>query len=348
MPTFSFINPRTGRPEKTGLISNIQPVVREDSVASSQTNRSKALPDAPLTFAQRWRHFWERPLLNTWLAEILALTFSAACLIAIIVVLRVYDSKTIPEIPFGLTLNAIVSILAAGSKSSLLLAVAGAISQLKWNWFTTQRRKLEDIQEFDDASRGPGGSLTLLFTINIRSLASIGALVTILTLAYDPFVQQVLIYPVRVIEQASNETATTQALVWVPDANTPEFGNALNAGTSSAKILRRISKTLNILGGDTRACEFMLWSDSGDAASFPRTAYDIIFPPFGIHTNIRQVYGQTRQPLPAILPVLPAIAIGRCSALWVGAASVKTSRIGLNLMTAPLTGSSRGTPADRR
>lgn len=188
------------------------------------------LPNLPPTFRERWRRFWERPLLNTWLAEILAITFSVCCLVAIILVLRVYESKAIPQIPFGLTLNAIISILASGSKSSLLLAVAGAISQLKWCWFTDKRRPLEDMQDFDDASRGPWGSLSLLFSINIRSLASLGALVTLLTLAYDPFVQQVLIYPVREVQNFSNETITGQAMVFTPDANTPDFGNALYAG----------------------------------------------------------------------------------------------------------------------
>lgn len=86
------------------------------------------------------------------------------------------------------------------------------------------------MQEFDDASRGPWGSATLLLTINIRSLASVRALITILTLAYDPFVQQVLQYPARQIHQPNNETATTQALMWNPDTNTADFGNAVNAG----------------------------------------------------------------------------------------------------------------------
>lgn len=208
---------------------------REPSHAKANTSIStvevKPLSDPhSSTFADRWRRFWVRRFLNTWLAEILALTFSASCLVAIIIVLKVYERKSIPQIPFGLTLNAIISILATGSKSSLLLAVAGAISQLKWCWFTSKSRDLGDIQEFDDASRGPWGSLTLLFSAHFRSLASLGALITLLTLAYDPFVQQVLKYPVREISQASDDVSTGQALVFFPDVNTPAFGNALHAG----------------------------------------------------------------------------------------------------------------------
>lgn len=132
--------------QKSRLVSNVQPISRDDSLIGSRISDSrKALTDAPLSFGERWRRFWERPLLNTWLAEILALGFSAACLTVTIVVLRVYESKSIPQIPFGLTLNAVISILATGSKSSLLLAVAGAIGQLKWSWFSSKRHKLEDI-----------------------------------------------------------------------------------------------------------------------------------------------------------------------------------------------------------
>lgn len=208
-----------------------EPVYQPGRIPSTSTYSVKPLPDRPKSFGDRWRRFWNRPFLNTWLPEILALTLSASCLVAIIVVLNFYQSKSIPQIPFGLTLNAIISILATGSKSSLLLAVGGAIGQLKWCWFIDKKRTLENIQDFDDASRGPWGSFNLLFSIHFRSLASLGALVTLLTLAYDPFVQQVLIYPVREVQHKSNETATGQALTFTPNVNTPDFGNALYAGT---------------------------------------------------------------------------------------------------------------------
>lgn len=86
--------------------------------------------------------WWRRLLSNTWLFETTAVAFSLLCLVAIAVVLSMYNGKTRPHLQFGLTLNAIISILATGSKSALLCAVGGAIGQLKWNWFTTDRKLL--------------------------------------------------------------------------------------------------------------------------------------------------------------------------------------------------------------
>ena len=227
-----FRDANQGRPSKSPGRSSIVPVRSRGSspTRSPVSSGDKDLPGFPGGFQERWRGLWDRPLLNTWLAESCALFFSASCLVAIAIVLKVHDSKVIPQVPLGLTLNSVVSILATGSKSSLLLAVAGTIGQLKWCWFSDKPRELEDLQGFDDASRGPWGSLSLLCSLKVKSLASIGALITVLTLGYDPFVQQVLKYPVRQLHTPSRETTTARTKVFVVDANTPHFGNALNAG----------------------------------------------------------------------------------------------------------------------
>lgn len=100
---------------------------------------------------------------------------------------------------WNLTLNAVVSILATTSKVSLLFMVSNSISQLKWVWFLhrgTDVRPLSDAQVFDDASRGLLGSLIMLSNMKrIRnSMASIGAVITLLAVTYDPFLQQIISY----------------------------------------------------------------------------------------------------------------------------------------------------------
>jgi hypothetical protein len=42
------------------------------------------------------------------------------------------------------------------------VSLSSGTSQLKWDWFRKTKYK-EDIQLFDDASRGPLGSLDLLW-----------------------------------------------------------------------------------------------------------------------------------------------------------------------------------------
>jgi hypothetical protein len=47
---------------------------------------------------------------------------------------------------YGITLNAIISILAVFSRSMLIFAVSMCIGQLKWCWYHERKRKVEDIQ----------------------------------------------------------------------------------------------------------------------------------------------------------------------------------------------------------
>jgi hypothetical protein len=141
-----------------------------------------------------FRDIWS----NTCLWEILSIVLSGIAFTLIIILLKTYDQHPPPQFSYGLTLNALTSVLASFSKSSLLVAVAGAISQLKWHWFqSTDGRSVFDMQLFDDASRGPWGSVMLLSTAHSWSLASMGALVSIWALAIDPFTQQLITYPSR-------------------------------------------------------------------------------------------------------------------------------------------------------
>lgn len=129
--------------------------------------------------------------------------------------LRVYDGKPLPALPHGLTLNAIISVLATGSKSALLFSVASNITQWKWIWYREQKmRKLSDLQVFEDACRGPLGAVQLLFDNTRTSLGLIGAGIVLLALAYDPFGQQLLAYPVQEVYTPSNFTWTKQAQIY--------------------------------------------------------------------------------------------------------------------------------------
>lgn len=97
-----------------------------------------------------------------WLPEAVALIFSFLCLAALAVLLAVYDGKPI----FGwngVTLNTIVSVLSTSSKAALMLALGESISQWKWILFANERRPLMDFERIENASRGPLGSLKLMW-----------------------------------------------------------------------------------------------------------------------------------------------------------------------------------------
>lgn len=152
----------------------------------SQTTPSKKVPSR-----------WETLSLDTWFWEIFAVSFSLLCVIAILCILLVYDGKASPSLPHELTLNTIVSVLATASKSSLLFAISTSIGQLKWAFFRKEKKPLHHLQSIDEASHGPLGSFVVLYQHKGSTVICLGAVVTILALAFDPFVQQILSYPVR-------------------------------------------------------------------------------------------------------------------------------------------------------
>lgn len=163
--------------------------------------------------------YWNHLYLDTWFSEILAISFSLACFIAIVALLSSFDGKQSPQLAYGLTLNTIVSIQATACKSSLLFLVAESIGQLKWVWFfqrgkDSKKKPLQDIQSFDGASRGPLGSLTILFEHKGLSLPSLGAAITLLSLAFDPFIQQIIDYPLGEVTRESDLAVAKQAIFW--------------------------------------------------------------------------------------------------------------------------------------
>ncbi|KAJ9613578.1 hypothetical protein H2200_003520 [Cladophialophora chaetospira] len=166
-----------------------------------------------------------------WDGEITALLFSLACSIAIVVVLLVYDNRPTPKLSKGITLNAIVSVLATASKAALLFTTSSCLGQLKWIWFKGEKaRSLSHAQTFDDASRGPLGALELFGSAPRKSVASLGAMLTLLALAYDPFVQQVINIAPEVRYSVSSKVVTEQATKFVAKPSEQRSVQALNAG----------------------------------------------------------------------------------------------------------------------
>ncbi|TID25690.1 hypothetical protein E6O75_ATG03553 [Venturia nashicola] len=129
----------------------------------------------------------------------------------IILLLFLYDSKPVFEW-HGASLNSFVSVFATISKTLLLMAVSSCLGQWKYIYFYREKRKLIEFDVFDGASRGPEGSFHLLWHIRFRSLAVIGALITIFALAFDPFVQQIIGIEELQTEGKFNSTAVPRAM----------------------------------------------------------------------------------------------------------------------------------------
>ncbi|EFQ91110.1 hypothetical protein PTT_12140 [Pyrenophora teres f. teres 0-1] len=130
-----------------------------------------------------------------WLFEIASVATSAICMGAIIGLLHYLDNQSLSKWPLGLT---IITILSKIASAALILPISEAIGQLKWTWFHGKKsRDAFDFEIFDKASRGAWGSVMLLCRTKGRSLAALGALLTVLLLAIDSFFQQVTDMPER-------------------------------------------------------------------------------------------------------------------------------------------------------
>ncbi|EMD96231.1 hypothetical protein COCC4DRAFT_46673 [Bipolaris maydis ATCC 48331] len=147
--------------------------------------------------------------IRDWYWEFIAAVFSIACVIAVIIILRKYQGKSLSSWHFyhDITLNTLVALLSTLSRTALIVPVASCISQLKWIHLVSSPRPLHEYQILDEASRGPWGSLTLIFTLHFKTkLATWGALITIVSLTMGPLSQQLLSYPSREHPERSGAT----------------------------------------------------------------------------------------------------------------------------------------------
>jgi hypothetical protein len=113
--------------------------------------------------------------MDSWSLETSAVTLSLAATIALIFVLRHIDNKPQTSWSFKITPNTVISLLSTIARSLSLVAISAVIGQEKWIWFGLGRQegfrqntRLIDLQIFEDASRGPLGSLSLIWFTQMR------------------------------------------------------------------------------------------------------------------------------------------------------------------------------------
>ncbi len=126
--------------------------------------------------------------LSSWMPEMASYCISTVSLFAIVAVVQTRDGKPLPNWPGFITVNFLVSALTSILKAGLLMPVSEAVSELKWLWFA-KPRPAKDMEDFDRASRGPRGSLRLLFQHPRHLLACIAALITVASLGIDALTQ---------------------------------------------------------------------------------------------------------------------------------------------------------------
>ncbi|KAK1702431.1 hypothetical protein BDP67DRAFT_452867 [Colletotrichum lupini] len=153
------------------------------------------------------RRRWQ--ILKGWWPEIIWCLVSVVCIIVLISVLRSYDNQPLPNWPLGLTLNTVVAFISTFCRTSFVLPVVESLSQYKWNWYKSPR-PLGDFAVFDEASRGPWGSLKLLLRTKGRLVGILSAVILVSGIATSTLTQSVVTYPTRQVAIPGNETALTR------------------------------------------------------------------------------------------------------------------------------------------
>ena len=138
-----------------------------------------------------------------WGWEYAAVLVSAVATITLILLLKSADQQQKRSWTIGntqLTLNALIAIISSMIRASLVVLLSGSLTQSPWNWFADQNnndrqgygRPLKDLDLFGDAASNTWASLKLLYRTKFRYLAPWGALLLVLSLGFDAFVQQLL------------------------------------------------------------------------------------------------------------------------------------------------------------
>ncbi|KAM6481707.1 hypothetical protein HDV62DRAFT_397791 [Trichoderma sp. SZMC 28011] len=130
-------------------------------------------------------------LASTWWIEIITMSISFCCIAVLICILVRFQNRLLTEWSFFISINATVAVAITAARATLLAAISVCLSQEKWTRFTKRTHRLQDFAIIDIASRGPLGSLQMLYKTS-WGFASISAIVVILSLLTDTFVQQVV------------------------------------------------------------------------------------------------------------------------------------------------------------
>lgn len=186
----------------------------------------------------RRRHIWKN-----WWMEIGACVLGLVTLVAVIGTLQPHQGKPLPQWPYHISVNALISIYVLVLKAAILLVTTEGLGQLKWRRLQRDR-PLDEFVKYDQATRGPLGALRLLWQLRLRHpLSSAGALIALVVLAIDPFAQQIIRYSDCSMPIADLQATIPRTNVYLPrvtkesnmtEGGAPGLRDAINAGMTTA------------------------------------------------------------------------------------------------------------------
>ncbi|KAI1087544.1 hypothetical protein F5B19DRAFT_64039 [Rostrohypoxylon terebratum] len=176
------------RPIRSHLSNNLHDHRTENLDAISHPSN----PLSSVKCTQNVQTSWTR-ISNTiihWRWEFVASFLALAMIFIIFGTLYPHDGRPLPQWPFQISVNALLSVYTMVLKAALSFVTVSCIGQLQWVWFSRER-PLYDLIRYDDAGRGAWGSTQLLWSQHLsQPLTSLAGLLMILSLGIDPSIQQ--------------------------------------------------------------------------------------------------------------------------------------------------------------
>ena len=126
-----------------------------------------------------------------WGLEILSASASLVLFVGMVVIFCTMQEQPVSRWPFSISVNAAIAVLSTACTAAMMHNVSAFIGQLKWLYLKAGPRQLDRVQTFDEASRGPYGSILFLFKVS-WNMATLGAVITILRLGFAPLAQEVI------------------------------------------------------------------------------------------------------------------------------------------------------------
>ncbi|KAF7190465.1 hypothetical protein HII31_08179 [Pseudocercospora fuligena] len=196
----------------------------------------------------------ELQLSATWILEVVACIVSMLALGGMAAVLGYADGKVVIAW-HGLTLNTIISILGTTSKLCAMFVLGAAIAQSKWALFSRSPRSLLEFETVEQAGRGAFGAAKLLVTS--RRVATVGAIAILLSLAFDPFSQQIVQFRQELQWKQSPAASLPRAQRYSAGNRVPKWGGYLmnltrGGGADDVHVNADFTMQSSILYGLTR------------------------------------------------------------------------------------------------
>ncbi|KAK5225685.1 hypothetical protein LTR72_003588 [Exophiala xenobiotica] len=235
----SPIPPQFTMPRKTvsasAYMSPGEAVLATESPSSPDQGSDQARP------AGRTRQSNKRTpsLLRIWWRELTACVIMFAMLFAIFGALLPYQGRPLPKWPYNLSINTLISFFITIMKAAILFILAEGLSQLKWEWFR-QTRPLAHLSRYDEASRGAWGCIRLLASLKgTDPVATIGAVLVIVSIVLGPLAQQLIDY-------VNCEVSSSRSPAKIPRSNVYDE-HGLHAGADETTPCKDISHLITVV-----------------------------------------------------------------------------------------------------